>query len=96
MIYDTPLSITVLLQKACCVVINVDPEGHIFVSHPHTTNGFYFLLTIKYCIFMLKKGSQKLLNMGHDMMTSHKHNNGVVGIVPIQPMYSFHVTAWLR
>ena len=42
---------------------NDDPEGQIFLSYPHTTNGFFFLLTIKYCIFMSKKGSQKSPNM---------------------------------
>ena len=34
------------------MMINFDREGLIFRSHPHTNNGFFFLLTIKYCIFM--------------------------------------------
>ena len=27
-----------------------DREGQIFLSHPHTKNGFFFLLTTKYHI----------------------------------------------
>ena len=30
-------------------------EGQIFLSCPHTSNGFSFLLTIKYCMFIFKK-----------------------------------------
>ena len=30
------------------VMTNNDPEGHIFLSHPHTNNGFFFLLTIEF------------------------------------------------
>ena len=33
-----------------------DCEGQIFRPHPHTNNGFFFLLTIK---FSIKKNSQK-------------------------------------
>ena len=33
------------------MMTNGDSEEQIFLSHPHTNNGFYFLLTIKYCIF---------------------------------------------
>ena len=29
---------------------NGDPEGQIFLSHPHTINVLFFLLTIKYGI----------------------------------------------
>ena len=45
------------------VMTNGDPEGLIFLSHLHTNNGLFFLLTIKF-----KKGSQKFLR--HDMMMS--------------------------
>ena len=34
-------------HKACRVMTNGDPEGQIFLSHPHTNNGFLFLLTTK-------------------------------------------------
>ena len=27
------------------VMTNSDPEGRIFLSYPHTNNGFFFLLT---------------------------------------------------
>ena len=43
------LRITVWHQKACRVMTNGDREGQIFLSHPHTNNGFVFLLSIKYC-----------------------------------------------
>ena len=42
---------------------NGDREGRIFVSHPHTNNGFFFLLTTKYWICILEKhekGFQKI------------------------------------
>ena len=32
-----------------------DPEGRIFLSHPHTISGFLFLLIIVYFIFIFKK-----------------------------------------
>ena len=31
--------------EACRVMTNGDPEGQIFLSYPHTNNGFFFLLT---------------------------------------------------
>ena len=37
--------ITVWHHKACRVMTNGDPEGRIFLSYPHTNNGFFFLLT---------------------------------------------------
>ena len=37
--------ITVWHHEACRVMINGDPEGGIFLSYPHTKNGFFFLLT---------------------------------------------------
>ena len=32
-------------HEACLVMTNGDPEGRIFLSYPHTNNGFLFLLT---------------------------------------------------
>ena len=49
-------------QEACPVMTNSDHPGQIFLSHPHTNSGFFFLHTIKYSIFVFKKGSQTLLN----------------------------------
>ena len=31
--------------EACRVMTNCDREGQIFLSYPHTNNGFFFLLT---------------------------------------------------
>ena len=36
------------------MMTNGDPEGRIFLSHPHTNNGLFFLLTIKYRILYFK------------------------------------------
>ena len=41
-------------------LLNSDSEGRIFLSHPSTNNGFFY---IKYCVFYTKKCSQKFLNM---------------------------------
>ena len=35
------------------MMTNGDYKGHIFISHPHMNNGFFFLLTIKYLILCL-------------------------------------------
>ena len=42
--------ITVWLYEACRVMTNGDPEGWIFLSHPHSNSGLFFMLTIKYGI----------------------------------------------
>ena len=34
-------------HEACRVMTNGDREEQIFLSHPHTNNGFFFLLTTK-------------------------------------------------
>ena len=34
-----------LASRACRVMTNGDSEGQIFLSYPHTNNGFFFLLT---------------------------------------------------
>ena len=49
------LRIAVWHHEACRVMTNGDHEGRIFLSHPHTNNGFFFLLAIKYHILCLKK-----------------------------------------
>ena len=41
------------------VLTNGDPEGWIFISHIHTNNAFFFLLTIE---FNFKISFQKSLN----------------------------------
>ena len=42
------MRITIWHHKACQVMTNGDRVGQIFLSHPHTNNGFFFLLTNKY------------------------------------------------
>ena len=42
--------ITAWHYEACPVMTTGDREGRIFLSHPHTYNGLFFLLTTKYCI----------------------------------------------
>ena len=42
--------ITDLHLEACRVMTNGDRKGQIFLSHPHTNNGFFFLVTTKYLI----------------------------------------------
>ena len=37
--------IAVWHHEACRVMTNGDPGGQIFISYPHTNNGFFFLLT---------------------------------------------------
>ena len=36
--------IAIWYHEACLVMTNNDPEGQIFLSYPHTNNGFFFLL----------------------------------------------------
>ena len=53
------------------MMTNGDRKGRIFLSHPHTNNGFFFLLTIKYRILCLKKRLPEVpeyAEMRHDMM----------------------------
>ena len=54
------LRITVWHQEACRVMTNGDPEGWIFLCHPHINNGFFFLLTTKCPLFMFKKRLQEV------------------------------------
>ena len=61
------LRIAVWHHKACRVMTNGDPEGRIFLSHPHTRIMGSFScspLSISLLLFIFfKKGSQKFLNM---------------------------------
>ena len=43
--------IAVWHHEACRVMTNGDPEEQIFLSYPHTNNGFFFLLTT---VFLIK------------------------------------------
>ena len=46
-------------HEACPVMTNGDSLGRIFLSYPHTNNGFFFLLTT---VFYFKISFQKSLN----------------------------------
>ena len=47
------LRIAVWHHEACRVMINGDLEGGIFLSCPHTNNGFIFLLTTFFYLFSI-------------------------------------------
>ena len=50
-------------HEACRVKTNGDPEGWIFQSYPHTSNGLIFMLTTVFDIFIYFKISfLKFLN----------------------------------
>ena len=46
--------IAVWNHEACRVMTNGDPEGRIFLSFPHTNNGFFFLLTTFFFIYLFQ------------------------------------------
>ena len=46
--------IAVWHHEACRVMTNGDPVGPIFLSYPHTNNGFFFLLTTVFFLFKNK------------------------------------------
>ena len=71
--------IAVLHHKACRVMTNGDPEGQIFLSYPHTNNGFVFLLTTVFFFLFENKLPEvpEYAKMQFHMMTSLKHNNDV-------------------
>ena len=58
-----------------------DREGRMFLSHPHTNDGFFFLLTtfnISFILEKLEKDFQEILNkLRCDMVTSFQHYNDV-------------------
>ena len=39
------------IEKSVLVILNGDSKGRIFLSYPHTNNGFFFLLTT---VFLFK------------------------------------------
>ena len=58
------------------MITNGDPEGRIFLSSPHTNNGFFFLLTTV-VLFENKLPEVPEYAMQFNIMTSLKHNNDV-------------------
>ena len=66
-------------HEACRVMTKGDREGQVFLSHPHTNDGFFFSLSTNYLILYWK--SVRLPEHPEDaefqkcgMMTSFKHN----------------------
>ena len=49
-------------HETCRVTTNIDHESQIFLSHPHTNNGLFFLLTTKCLEKKHEKHFQKILN----------------------------------
>ena len=75
------LRITAWHHEAYRVMTNGDCKGQIFLSHLHTNNGFFFLLTTRYRIDIRKheKSFKKILNsLRCDMVTSFKYYNDVM------------------
>ena len=44
------------------MITNDDPEGQIFLSYPHTNNGYFFLLTTVF-IYLFQNKLPETLNM---------------------------------
>ena len=55
------LRITDWHHEACQVMTNADREGQIFLSHPHTNNRLFFLLTTN-TSFYIGKNMKKTSN----------------------------------
>ena len=69
--------IAIWQHEACRVMTNGDPEGRIFLSYPHTNNGFFFLINT---VFLLENKFTEVpdyAKMQFHMMTSLKPSNDV-------------------
>ena len=66
-------------HEACQVMTIGDPEGRIFLSHPHTNYGFFSCSPLNTSFIFekkLEKDFQKILNtLRCDMVTLFKHFN---------------------
>ena len=87
--------ITFWHHEACRVMTNGDHEGRIFLFHPHTNNGFFFLLTIKTHILCLKKAPRSSW-IRWDVTYYDEVTWWPYAWVQLQPMYSLHMTGWVR
>ena len=52
------------------MMTNGVPEGQIFLSNPHTNNGFFFLLTIEFLFLHKCPEIPEYTEVRHDIMTS--------------------------
>ena len=84
------------------VMTNCDPEGRIFLSFPHTKNGFFFWLTTFFILSDKLPDNLEYAKMQFYMMASHNIamtslNDHVREFQYIQlNVCSPHVTAWVR
>ena len=68
-------------HEACRVITIGDREGRIFLSHPHTNNGAFFLLTtLKYLIYISKTWKRlpenpEYAEMGHGDVIFNFYND---------------------
>ena len=51
--------IAVWHHEACRMMTNGDPKGQIFLSYPHTNNGFFFLLTTVFIYLFISSPEPK-------------------------------------
>ena len=60
------------------MMTNGDPEGQIFLSYPHTNNGFFFLLSTVFFLFKNKLPEvPEYAKIQFHMMKSFLQNNDV-------------------
>ena len=68
------------ITEACRVKTNVDREGRIFLSHPHTNNGVAYCSCSPLNISFYIKGFQIIMNsQKSDMVTSFYNHNDATG-----------------
>ena len=56
------------------MMTNGDPEGQIFLSYPHTNNGFFFVLTTVFLFKNKLPEVPKYAKLQFHIMTSFLHN----------------------
>ena len=83
------------------MMTNGDPEGRIFLSYPHTHNGFFFLLFTAVLFENKLPEVPEYAKMQFHIMTSLKLNNDVYMTTMCVSSKTTnvccpHVTAWVR
>ena len=97
-IENSDLRITDWHHEACRVMTNGDREGRIFLSHPHTNNGFFFIP--HFILEKHEKGFQKTLNSRKcDMVMSFLYHSDVTArcatSVRLFVLYLSHGLVWV-
>ena len=62
------------------MMTNSDCEGQIFLSHPHTNNGIFFLLTTKYHILYYKNMHMRRRRPENPEYTEMRHGDAIFNI----------------